>query len=330
VYFLDNTFNFGVNSMRKSLLSLAVLSALAVPSFASAAEEAAEATTTKEAAPSWSLTTNIGFVSDYYTRGVSQSWHKPAVQGGFDLTHSSGFYTGVWGSTVTPNTFPDASVEIDAYAGYNGSITAVEGLGYTVGAIGYFYPGGNWDKYNLAGDASGFSQTPKGGRWDTYEANFGLSYKWLSAKASVTLGDWFGAEKNTGWDGGTSGSTYLELNAAYPLPWYNLTLIGHVGHMNVAGKLNLAADFSSIGGGSAPSTSLNNENDPDYTDYKIGLSKAFKIANADGWNAGVYYVGNTNGRYWGGRGYGGASFNGSSETKDLGANRVIVTLGRTF
>ena len=40
----------------------------------------------------------------------------------------------------------------------------------------------------------------KGGRWDTYEANFGLSYKWISAKASVTLGDWYGAERETGWD----------------------------------------------------------------------------------------------------------------------------------
>ena len=309
--------------MRKSLLSLAVLGALATPSFVYAAEEAAEAAVTKEPEPTWSLTTNIGFVSDYYTRGVSQSWHKPAVQGGFDLTHSSGFYTGVWGSSVTPNTFPDATVEIDLYAGYNGSIKAVEGLGYTVGAIGYFYPGGSWKKYNYLGDAN---QTPEGGRWNTYEANAGLSYKWLSAKASVTLGDWFGAEKKTGWDGGTSGSTYLELNAAYPLPWWNLTLIGHVGHLNVAGKLN--KDYVSSSG-FQPSATTESGN-PDYTDYKVGLSKAFKIANADGWNAGVYYVGNTNGSYWGSKGYGGASFNGSSQTKDLGADRVIVTLGRTF
>ncbi|PPC79734.1 MAG: hypothetical protein CTY35_12340, partial [Methylotenera sp.] len=126
--------------MRKSLLSLAVLSALVAPSFASAAEEAAEAAVTKEAEPTWTLSSNIGLVSDYYVRGVSQSWHKPALQGGVDLTHSSGFYTGIWGSSISPNTFPDASLEIDAYAGYNGSISAIEGLGYTVGAIGYFYP----------------------------------------------------------------------------------------------------------------------------------------------------------------------------------------------
>jgi len=317
--------------MRKSILTLAVLSTLALPSFVSAAEEPAE-TTAKAPASDWALTTNVGFVSDYYARGVSQSWHKPAAQAGIDVTHSSGFYAGAWGSNVSPNTYPDANVELDAYAGYNGTIPAIEGLGYTVGAIGYFYPGGSWKKYrgSTAVDGSGnqIPLTPSGGRWDTYEANFGLSYKWLSAKASVTLGDWYGAEKKTGWDGGTSGTTYLELNAAYPLPWEGLTLVGHVGHLNVAGKLNLSFPNSA-------STSITNETNPDYTDWKVGLSKAFKIANSEGWNAGVYYVGNDNDRYWGANGYGGTSFNGKGTTtkaasKNLNDDRLIVTIGRTF
>ncbi|HEY0841230.1 TorF family putative porin [Methylotenera sp.] len=318
--------------MRKSILTLAVLSTLALPSFASAAEEAAE-TTAKAPESAWSLTSNVGFVSDYYARGISQNWHKPALQGGFDVAHSSGFYAGVWGSSITPNTFPDATVELDAYAGYNGSIPAVEGLGYTVGAIGYFYPGGSWKKYRASNAVNPNDQlTPHGGRWDTYEANFGLSYKWLSAKASVTLGDWFGAEKKTGWDGGTSGTTYLELNAAYPLPWEGLTLVGHIGHLNVAGKLNLAyAD----GNGNLPSTSISNETNPDYTDWKIGLSKAFKVANSEGWNAGLYWVESNNDDYWGSKGYGGTSFNGKgtatkAQSKDLNDGRLIVTIGRTF
>ncbi|MDI1308782.1 MAG: TorF family putative porin [Methylotenera sp.] len=309
--------------MRKSILSLAVLSALAVPSFVSAAEEAAEVDASKAPEPSWSVTTNVGVVSDYYTRGVSQSWHKPAVQFGMDVVHTSGFYAGAWGSSISPNTFPDASVELDAYAGYNGSISAVEGLGYTVGAIGYFYPGASWKKYNYLGVPD---QTPEGGSFNTYEANFGLSYQWLSAKASVTLGDWFGAEKKTGWDGDTKGSTYIELNAAYPLPWYNLTLVGHVGHLNVAGELN--KDYVSSSG-QMPSATPESGN-PDYTDYKIGLSKAFKIANSEGWNAGLYYVGNSNGSYWGSKGYGGSSFDASAATNDLGEDRFIVTLGRAF
>jgi uncharacterized protein (TIGR02001 family) len=308
--------------MRNSLLSIAMLSIFAMPTFSHAEDAPATvAAAPAEPASAWSATANIGFVSDYYFRGVSQSWHKPAVQGGFDISHTSGFYAGMWGSNVTPNTYPDASVEIDAYAGYNGTIPSVEGLGYTVGLYGYFYPGGSWKKYNFQGTPD---QTPQGGRWDTYEANFGVSYKWLSAKASVTLGDWFGAEKETGWDGSTSGTTYLEVNAAYPLPFWGLNLIGHVGHLNVSGKLDLSVPSSQ---------NVANEDDPDYTDYKIGLSKSFKIGASEGWNAGLYYVGATNGGnngYWGPNGFGGSSFNGSLETKDLTDDRFVVTVGRTF
>ncbi|HEY0562980.1 MAG TPA: TorF family putative porin [Methylophilus sp.] len=318
--------------MRKSVLLTAVLASLSVANLAYAEEAAVEAApAAAEPASAWTATSNIGFVSDYYTRGVSQSWHKPAVQGGFDIAHSSGFFAGVWGSNVTPNTFPDATVELDLYGGYAGTIPAVEGLGYSVGVIGYFYPGGSWKKYGFLTDTQGTKGVgvKKGGRWDTYEANFGLSYKWLSAKASITLGDWFGAEKETGWDGSTSGSTYVELNAAYPLPIAGLTLIAHVGRLNVSGKLSQDPAFA----GSNTNAFGIVEDSPDYTDYKIGLSKSFTIGKAEGWNAGVYYVGATNGGnsgYWGSRGYGGSSFNGSSETKDLTDDRVVVTVGRTF
>ena len=314
--------------MRKSILLTAVLGTFAMANIAYAEEAPAEAAPAEAAAPaepasSWTATSNIGFVSDYYTRGISQTWHKPAVQGGFDIAHSSGFFAGVWGSNVSPNTFPDATVELDAYAGYNGSISAIEGLGYSVGVIGYFYPGGSWKKYNYLGTAD---QTPQGGRWDTYEGNVGISYKWLSAKASVTLGDWFGAERKTGWDGGTSGSTYIELNAAYPLPVWGLTLIGHVGRLNVAGELDVNYQSSS---GQFPSATTENTS-PDYTDWKIGLSKSFKVANAEGFNAGVYWVDSSNNSYWSDKGYGGSSFNASSETKNLNDGRFVVTVGRTF
>jgi uncharacterized protein (TIGR02001 family) len=307
--------------MVKSLISLAVLGTLVTPAVYAA--EAAKTETKEES--NWSLTTNMGFVSDYRARGVSQSWRKEAIQGGLDLTHSSGFYLGAFGSNVTPNTYPDANVELDLYAGYNGEIKAVEGLGYTAGVIGYFYPNGSWKKYK---DATGTNVTPSGGRWDTYEANAGISYKWLSAKASVTLGDWYGAEQKTGWTKSTSGTTYLELNAAVPTPLDGLTLIGHVGRLNVNGDLDLTKVYSQSSSMAA---------NPDYTDYKVGLSYAFKVVNADGWNAGLYYIGNNNDNYWGNRGYGGTSFNGAttdggttSQSKNLNRDAAVFTLGRTF
>ena len=316
--------------MVKSLISLAVLGTLVTPSVFAA--ESAKTDTKEES--NWSLTTNMGFVSDYRARGVSQTWRKAAVQGGIDLTHSSGFYAGAFGSNVTPNTYPNANVELDLYAGYNGEVSAVEGLGYTAGVIGYFYPGGSWEKFRYYSDGPSVKQTPQGGRWDTYEANAGISYKWLSAKASVTLGDWYGAEQKTGWTKSTRGTTYLELNAAIPTPLDGLTLIGHVGRLNVNGQLKAEDVFvrgtDPFAGGTAPNDSTSGALNPDYTDYKVGLSYAFKVLNADGWNAGLYYIGHNNDNYWGSLGYGGASFAGSEETRNLNKDAAVFTLGRAF
>lgn len=315
--------------MRQSILLTAVLGTLSMAQVSYAAEAEEKAPAAVEAKSPWAATANVGIVSDYYARGISQNWHKPAVQGGIDITHDSGFYVGTWGSNVTPNTFPDATGEIDVYGGYNGTISAVEGLGWTAGLISYLYPGGSWKKYNAFGQ-QGISQTPKGGRWNTTEANIGLSYSYFSAKLSYTLTDWFGADRDTGWDGSTKGTTYLEFNVAYPLPWWELTLVGHVGRLDVNGKLDPAADFSSIGGGAVPSSSISGATRPDYTDYKIGLSKPFKIGASEGWTAGLYYVGASNRKYWGDTGYGGTSFNGSAETKNLNDGRAVFTLTRTF
>ena len=311
--------------MKTSFIKLAVLTALTSSSLVMAEEAAKEA-----AKPDWDLTANVGFVTDYYARGISQSWHKPAVQGGFDLTHSSGFYSGIWGSSVSPNTYPSTSTEVDIYAGYNGQIKAVEDLGYTLGLIGYIYPGASWKDYRYYTDGPEYRQTPNGGKWNTYEANFGVSYKWLSAKMSYTLSNWYGAEKDTGWDGSTRGTTYMELNAAYPLPFEGWTVIGHVGRLNVAGKLNPSASFTENGYTTYPSVSTSGETNPDYTDYKVGISKAFSIVKSEGWNAGLYYTGSNNSDYWGKRGYGGASFNGSTESRALNDNRWIFSLSRSF
>jgi uncharacterized protein (TIGR02001 family) len=323
--------------MRQSILLTAVLGTLSFAQVSYAAEAEEKAPAAIEAKSPWAATANIGFVSDYYARGISQNWHKPSVQGGLDITHDSGFYVGAWGSNVTPNTFPDATAEVDVYGGYNGAVPGVEGLGYSVGLIGYLYPGGSWKKYrgsaSLGPDGANTVLTPRGGRWDTAEVNFGLAYGWLSTKLSVTLTDWFGAERATGWDGSTKGSTYFEVNANYPLPWWDLTLVGHVGQLNVNGKLDTT--FSSDGGTNLPSSSFSGASSPDYTDYKIGLSKAFKIGASEGWNGGIYYVGASNKQYWGENGYGGTSFNGKgdatrAQSKDLNEGRLVLTLTRTF
>jgi uncharacterized protein (TIGR02001 family) len=315
--------------MRISLITAALLSTFSISSFAdeavpaAAAVEAAPAAATAAPASPWTLSSNIGVVSNYYARGVSQSWNMPAIQGGADISHSSGFYAGVFGSSISERTYVGGQTEFDVYGGYNGTIAAVEGLGWTVGAIGYFYPGGGWDKYDALTGVQGKVKED----FTTYEGNVGLAYKWLSAKASVTLGEWYGANKDTGWTKSSSGSTYIELNANIPLPFWGLNLIGHVGRLDVKGELSTEILFAPANGTNIVETKA------DMTDYKIGLSKAFEMAGTTGWNAGLYYVGGTNGGnggYWGTRGYGGSSFTTTPGSKDLTDDTFILTLGRVF
>lgn len=294
--------------MRKSILfALALVSASFVSTPSLAEEKSA-----------WSLSRNLSFVSDYYSRGISQSWHKPAVQAGLDIAHESGFYAGLWGSSVSPQTYVDSTTEIDIYAGYNGSFASVEKLAWSAGLIGYLYPGGNWNKCPSCTRSDGSAVSSQ--RFDTYEVNAALSYDWISAKASMTLTDWFGANRSTGFDSNTKGSTYLELNANYPLPFYDLVLVAHVGMLDVAGKVTPGA-YGTFNSG---------RGNPDNKDYKIGLSKNIAFANTNGVNLGVYYVGADDTGYWSSRGFGGSSFNGGTGSKDLTDNRWVITLSSTF
>lgn len=76
----------------------------------------------------FSLSTNVGVVSDYVWRGISQSNNQTALQGGIDLKHTSGAYAGFWMSSLngwyrTSNGNDYASNEQDLYVGYNLPIT---------------------------------------------------------------------------------------------------------------------------------------------------------------------------------------------------------------
>ncbi|MBV8033617.1 TorF family putative porin, partial [Roseateles sp.] len=46
------------------------------------------------------LSFNVGVVSEYRYRGISQTRLKPALQGGIDYADPSGFYIGSWASTI--------------------------------------------------------------------------------------------------------------------------------------------------------------------------------------------------------------------------------------
>ncbi len=222
--------------MHKKLISLAIASALAAP-FVASAEEAA--------APASPLTFNVGVVSDYLFRGVSQTHGKAALQGGVDYAFENGFYVGAWGSTITwvKDWLGSGTTEIDVYGGYKNTFAGGDWT-YDVGLITYNYPGhGGASPGNLADP-------------DTKEVYAALGWKWLTAKYSYAISPYF-----IGWYGGanadlkTKGSDYLELNANYDLGdgW---TLVGHIGHQKVKNSVTTAT-----------------VNNASYSDWKIGVTK---------------------------------------------------------
>ncbi len=85
------------------------------------------------------VTGSVGVVTDYRFRGVSLSGGDPAIQGGFTLTHESGFYAGTWGSSIDDggsDIYGD--VELDLFAGWSGALS--EAVGLDVGVLYYAYP----------------------------------------------------------------------------------------------------------------------------------------------------------------------------------------------
>ena len=117
--------------MKKILAASASLMMLAGAAQAQTAAPAAPA-------PEWTVAGNVSLNSDYRFRGFTQTNYGAALQGGIDITHSSGFYVGNWNSNVAQDLYNGASLEMDFYGGFKGEVAP--GLGYDVGAIYYYYP----------------------------------------------------------------------------------------------------------------------------------------------------------------------------------------------
>jgi uncharacterized protein (TIGR02001 family) len=252
-------------SFRSTLAALASASLLPLAALA----QAPAAAPAKEE-PDWTGTANIGLFSQYVFRGITQTNEKPAVQGGFDLAHKSGFYAGTWASNVSwisdlvpPPYSVSASMEWDFYGGYKGSLPA--DFGYDLGVLYYWYPG------NYGSAPPGYTKP------DTTELYAALSWKFLSLKYS-----WSANNKTFGIPD-SRGSSYLDLSASYDVvdkvsdAIGKVTIFGHLGHQWFTGN---------PGG-------FDNGN-YDYGDWKAGAS-----TEIFGVTVGIYGTGtNAQSQYW--------------------------------
>ncbi len=155
-----------------------------------------------QAEDSISLSANTAIVSDYRFRGIAMSGKDVAMQGGLDLTSTTGFYIGTWGSSI--DTYEGSETELDIYAGY-----AKEFGDYTVdvGMLAYTYPGSSdttyWEAYSSVAGALGdfgwtlgaayaFDQSSIGGNDNIYlyvDGEYGIPDSPLSLTAHFAVED---------------------------------------------------------------------------------------------------------------------------------------------
>lgn len=202
-----------LNLLLVALLALAAGSAQAQTQAQS--DGAAAATDQPAATPPYTLAFNVGAVTDYRYRGISQSHLDPALQGGVDFTHSSGFYLGAWASSIRwikDAGATDGSMELDLYGGYRGQIG--KDWSYDLGYLRYQYPS------NTLGRVNGFADA------NTDELYAAATWRIVTLKYSRSLSNLFGTPSSTG-------SGYLDLSANVDLGggW---SLTPHVGRQTVA------------------------------------------------------------------------------------------------
>jgi hypothetical protein len=256
------------------------------------------------------ITANVTLASQYRYRGISQTNSLPAIQGGFDYAHESGFYIGNWNSNISwlsdgYGTSPavSAPIEMDIYAGYKTEVS--EGLLLDVGLLQYYYPTkglANSSTYNGSTSASygslayGSGRQTAGQSPSTTEAYIAATYGMAMLKYSYALTNLFGIDQS-------KGAQYVDLSLNYDTGYEGITLNGHVGYQYVPSVTVLAGYAAS-------------EPNFSYTDWKIGLTKDF----GHGLAGALAYIGTNanNSAYY------------SPTGDNTGKGTVVVSLTKTF
>jgi uncharacterized protein (TIGR02001 family) len=265
------------------------------------------------------VTGNVAVTSQYIFRGLTQTNGDPAIQGGLDYSHASGFYAGTWlsniswftdqnantksapvslaspggvGAPYVPNKSNSTSLEWDFYGGFKNPFAGGD-WNYDVGLIQYYYPG----RY----DNLGPYRKP-----NTTELYGAIGYKWLTLKYSKGISSQtFGVNEG-------SGADYLDLSASVPITDSGFTLLAHVGKQNYPGKAN--APYWGASGG--------NNNFFDYTDYKLAVSKEYLGFNFTlAWTYADTKDTAPDGE---------TTAYMNAYGKNIGGNRVAFTVGKTF
>ncbi len=200
--------------MKKVVLSVVAALAMtaAAPAFAADMPVKAKPLAPAAAPSPFDVLFGTAFTTDYELRGVSQSAHKPAVQGYFELDYTVTdwlkLYAGVWGSSLYTG-FADAEFDISG-----GGRLSWGNFGLDLGFVYYEYPDGTANGFGSYGE---FYAKP--------------SYKvadWLTIGAVIDGGSNFNNKCISAFVGsgcvvpwtGNADAGYYSANAVITLPWH--------------------------------------------------------------------------------------------------------------
>ena len=293
------------------------ISAVAAGLLSGLAHTPAFAADEPEASP---ITANVTIVNDYRYRGLTQSNFKPAIQGGFDYAHESGFYIGNWNSSIswigdgygaygypsTNNRSVSAPIEMDFYAGFKREFIG-EGFATDVGVLQYYYPTNglpseslnrtashatNTNTLSVAGSRQSAGVNPN--TTELYAAqNFIFGPASGFVKFSYAVTPIFGIYNSTG-------SFYPDLTINYDTGLYGITVNAHAGYQYVTNSSN-NYNFS-------------------QGDWKLGLTKDF----GGGLSGALALVG-TNART-----YAGVPIYATPNNTNAGKTGGLIALTKTF
>jgi len=250
-----------MNTLQKTAIAAAITGLFAPAVFAQAAPAAAP-----EPSP---ITANVTITNDYRYRGITQTNYMPALQGGFDYAHESGFYIGNWNSTIswisdqnstalgTAGNNITAPLEMDFYGGFKKELIA-PGFASDFGVLQYYYPTKGFNSTGIKNPNS----------TELYAAqNFTFGPVTGFVKLSYAVTTLFGIPNS-------AGSMYPDLTMNYDTGFWGLTANGHIGYQYIAGQPSTGNGY-----GTTP-------NNISYTDWKLGMTKDF----GGGLSAQVSYI----------------------------------------
>jgi uncharacterized protein (TIGR02001 family) len=192
-------------------------------------------------------------VSDYRFRGISQTDKNPALQGSITVSHESGFYASVWGSSVSGYVVAggNTSQELDLILGFKK--TTGGGTTFDLGLLYYAYPKTGGGYTNFAEPYLAVSQT-LGPVTAKATVAYAPKQKALALDQYASGGVLFPKEDNV----------YLAGDFSAGIPNTPVSLSAHIGH-------TWGPSWLAIG--------------KEYTDWGLGASVTYKAITL-----GVQYV----------------------------------------